>query len=216
MMKTPPRNNKRPRTQGSDNVPMSIDTEKTPPTLIDYQNRNIDTLPTFQLDSQGKPRSGQENLVEAYERVKERDDATMMRKLVKVNIPLFNENGELGYHPTNTDMENKRNIYFVYTLEPATEQDIELWKQGKIKLFNYSPHDPSDATERVYGGLKSSFDALSMEDNVDSRESTDMEMSPPSNSQNAGRKRRTKAKKKRHTKKRGAKYTLRKSRKSRR
>jgi hypothetical protein len=216
MTKTPPRNNKRPRTEGSDNVPMSIDTEKTPPTLIDYQNRNLDTLPTFQLDSEGKPLSGQENLVEAYERVKERDDATMMRKLVKVNIPLFNENGELGYHPTNTDMENKRNIYFVYTLEPATDQDIELWKQGKIKLFNYSPHDPSDATERVYGGLKSSFDALSMEDNVDSHESTDMEMSPPFNSQNAGRKRRTKAKKKRHTKKRGAKYTLRKSRKSRR
>lgn len=216
MMKTPPRSNKRPRTQGSDSMPMSIDTEKTPPTLIDYQNRNLDTLPTFQLDSEGKPRSGQENLIEAYERVKERDDATMMRKLVKVNVPLFNENGELGYHPTNTDMENKRNIYFVYTLEPATEQDIELWKQGKIKLFNYSPHDPSDATERVYGGLKSSFDALSLEDSVDSRESTDMEMSPPSNSQNAGRKRRTKAKKRRHTKKRGAKYTLRKSRKPRR
>ncbi len=216
MMKTPPRNNKRPRTQGSVNAPMSIGTEKTPPTLIDYQNRHLDTLPTFQVDSEGRTRPGQENLIEAYEMVKQRDDATMLRKLVKVNVPLFNENGELGYHPTNTEMANKQNIYFVYTLEPATEQDIELWKQGGLRLFNYSPHDPSDAMERVIGGLQSSFEALSVEDSVDSRQSTDMEMSSSSRSQSAGRKRRTKAKKRRHTKKRGAKYTLRKSRKSRR
>jgi hypothetical protein len=168
------------------------------------------------VDSEGRTRPGQENLIEAYEMVKQRDDATMLRKLVKVNVPLFNENGELGYHPTNTEMANKQNIYFVYTLEPATEQDIELWKQGGLRLFNYSPHDPSDAMERVIGGLQSSFEALSVEDSVDSRQSTDMEMSSSSRSQSAGRKRRTKAKKRRHTKKRGAKYTLRKSRKSRR
>ena len=216
MMKTPPRNNKRPRTQGSDNAPMSMDTVKTPPTLIDYQNRHLDTLPTFQVDSEGRTRPGQENLIEAYAMVKQRDDATMMRKLVKVKAPLFNENGELGYHPTNTEVANKQNIYFVYTLEPATEEDIELWKQGGIRLFNYSPHAPSDAMERVHGGLQSSFEALSIEDGVDSRESTDMEMSPLPKIQDAGRRRRTKAKKRRHTKKRGAKYTLRKSRKSRR
>ena len=215
MMKTPPRHNKRPRTENSPTTFMSVDNQKTPPTLIDYNERNIDTLPTFQVDSEGRTRPGQENLAEAYERVKQRDDAIMMRKLVKVNVPLFNENGEIGYHPTQTELADKRNIYFVYTLEPATDQDIELWKQGKLKLFNYSPHDPSDAIERVMGGLQSSFDALSIENDKDSYETSSMEMTSPMKTQNAGRNRRTKAKKRRHTKKRGAKYTVRKSRKYR-